>query len=242
MFVSTSIEEETVTQRKLVMKYLIFSLIFFVSLQYAYSQSVEVKVLTNKKEIAAALKKADEGTKYNKLYFAEDEKCRNLTRAKMLVEAETSCRLATSYVEKLPAERHLERSSAYAALAWVLILQRKAVEAIPLLNKSLEVGKPVIDDTDAETGERYFLLGLAHHQLGETIESIKYYTKAENTYRAAFKKMGDSDIREFYPKPIVNILEAHLILLKNAGMNEKAAKVGKRLEETKSEFAEFLID
>ena len=222
------------------MKYLFFSLIFLVSVHTAFSQKVEVQVLTDKKEIDAVMKKADEGTKANKLYFAEDEKCRNLTRTKSFVEAENSCQLAVSYAEKLPKDRHLERSSAYAALAWVFILHRKADQAIPLLNKSLEVGKPVIDDNDAETGERYFLLGLANYQLSKTNEAREYYTKAENTYRAAFKAMGDSDIREFYAKPIVNILEAHIILLKNAGLNEEAAKVEKRLVETKVEFAEFL--
>ncbi len=222
------------------MNYLFFGLVFFLCLQTDFSQTVTVEVPTNKKRIAEILKKADEGTKYNKLYFAEDEKCRNLTRAKSFVEAETSCRLAVSYVEKLPEDRYLERSSAYAALAWVFILQRKGSEAIPLLNKSLEVGKPVIDDNDAETGERYFLLGLANYQLNKTNEAREYYTKAENTYRAAFKAMGDSDIREFYPKPIVNVLEAHLVLLKNAGLTDEAAKIEKRLEETKVEFAEFL--
>ena len=222
------------------MKYLFFSLVLFLGWQAVFPQTVTVEVPTDKKRINEILKKADEETKYNKLYFAEDEKCRTLTRARNFVEAETACRLAASYVEKLSVDRHLERSSAYAALAWLFILQRKAAEAIPLLNKSIEVGKPVIDDDDAETGERYFLLGLANYQLGKTNEAREYYTKAENTYRAAFKAMGDSDIREFYPKPIVNILEAHLILLKNAGLNEEAAKVEKRLAETKVEFAKFL--
>jgi hypothetical protein len=52
--------------------------------------------------------------------------------------------------------------------------------------------------------------------------------------------MGDSDIRELYPKPIVSILQAHLVLLNDAGLKEEAAKIEKRLAETKIEFAKFL--
>jgi tetratricopeptide (TPR) repeat protein len=222
------------------MKSLFFSLIFLLCLQNAFSQRVEVQVLTDKKEIDALLKKEREETRINKLYFAEEEKCRNLTRVRMFAEAETSCRLAISYSEKLPKDRYLERSSALESLAYVLLWQRKSDEAILFLNKSLEVGKPVIDDTDAEIGERYFLLGQAYHQLGNVNKAREYYIKAENTYRTAFKKINDDEIGGHYPKPIVNILEAHLVLLKTALLTEEATKVEKRLAETKIEFAKFL--
>jgi tetratricopeptide (TPR) repeat protein len=220
------------------MRYLFFSLIFLLSLQSAFSQRVEVPI--SKKEIEALLKKDREETKANKIYFTEDEKCRNLAHARSFTEAETSCRLAILYSEKLPKDRYLERSSALESLAYVLLWQRKTDEAILLLNKSLEVGKPVIDDTDAETGERYFLLGQAYHQLSKVNEAREFYTKAENTYRIAFKKINDDEICGHYTKPIVNILEAHLVLLKTAVLTEEATKVEKRLAETKIEFAKFL--
>jgi tetratricopeptide (TPR) repeat protein len=222
------------------MKHLIFSLAFFLCSNFAFSQTVTVEAPTNKKRIAEILKKDREETQANKLYFAEEEKCRNLTRARSFTEAEISCRLTISYAEKLPKDRYLERSSAYESLAYVLLWQRKTDEAISLLNKSLEIGKPIIDDTDAETGERYFLLGQAYHQLSKVNEAREYYTKAETTYRTAFKKINDDVIGGHYPISIVNILEAHLILLKNAGLYEEAAKVEKRLAETKIEFARFL--
>ncbi|HEY0458104.1 MAG TPA: tetratricopeptide repeat protein [Pyrinomonadaceae bacterium] len=220
------------------MKYLFFSLVVIFNLQSVFSQTVEVPI--SKRRIAEIQKKDREDTQANKLYFGVEEKCRNLTGARSFVEAETSCRLAISYAEKLPKDRYLERSSAYESLAYVLLWQRKTDEAIPLLNKSLEIGKPVIDDTDAETGEIYFLLGQAYHQLGKLIEAREYYTKAETAYQTAFRKIDDDEIGGRYPKSIINILKAHLILLKNAGLNEEAAKVEKRLAETKIEFAKFL--
>ncbi|HLM02066.1 MAG TPA: tetratricopeptide repeat protein [Pyrinomonadaceae bacterium] len=220
------------------MKILLIGVLFFLNLPAVFSQRVEVP--TSKKEAEKLLKQDRIDSQRSKQYFDADEKCRNLIRARKFIEAESVCRNAVSLAEKLPKDRYLEKSVAYELLAVVLIRQARAGEAIPLLNQSLEAAKPVIDDTDAETGERYFWLGQANHQLGKINEAREYYTKAENSYRTAFKEMGDSDIREFYPQPIVNILEAHLILLKDAGLKEEAAKIEKRLVETKVEFAKFL--
>jgi tetratricopeptide (TPR) repeat protein len=220
------------------MKYLFWAFIFFVNLQAVFAQRVEVP--TSKREAEILLKKSREEARANKLYFAEDEKCRNLIRARNFAQAEISCRLAISLAEKLPKDRYLERSSAHLALAVVLLWQAKAEQAIPLLNRSLEIAKPFMDDTNAEMGERYFFLGQANHQLGKINEAKQYYDRAENTYRTAFREMGDSDIRELYPKPIVSILQAHLVLLNDAGLKEEAAKIEKRLAETKIEFAKFL--
>jgi tetratricopeptide (TPR) repeat protein len=219
-------------------KYLFFGLIFFTFTEFAFSQTVEVP--RGKSDISALLKKAREENQANKLYFSEEEKCRKLTSSRSFFEAEDSCRLAISYAEKLPKESYLERSSAYESLAYVFIWLKKSDQAISLLNRSLEIGKHVIDDTDAETGELYFLLGQAYHQLGKLNEARDYYTKAESSYRIAFKKINDDEIGGHYPKSIINILEAHLILLENAGFIDEAAKIEKRLAETKIEFARFL--
>ncbi len=222
------------------MKYLFFGLAFFFGVQYGFSQTVTVEATTNKKRIAEILKKDKEDAQDDKQYFAEWDKCRQLTGEGKVKEAEASCRLVITYAEKLPKDRYLEKSSAYQSLACALLWQRKADEAIILLNKALEISKPVLDDTDAETGEIYFSLGLSYHQLGNIDEARTYYIKAETTYRTAFKKINDDEIGGHYPKPIINILEAHLVLLKNSGLSLEAAKIEKRIEETKVEFARFL--
>lgn len=215
-------------------------LIFLICGVVGFSQTVDVKVATSKKEIEAILRKARSETRANKAYFAEDAKCRNLVKTREWVKAELSCRRAISLVEKLPMQHVLERSSSRLALAVTLLWRKKLEEAISLIHKSIQIGKSIIDDSDAEMGERYFLLGQAHHLRNNIDEAVSFYLKAENTYRTAFKKMGDSDIRGFYPKPIVNILEAHLVLLQNSGRTDAASIVEKRLVKTRVEFAEFL--
>ena len=215
-------------------------LLFLFGVEIGLPQTVDVKATTDPKKINTLLRKIDDETKANKAYYAEEKKCRTLISQGDFAEAERSCRQAILLVEKLPTDQALAKSSSRVALAVVMLCQQKSAEAIALLNTSLELGKPIIDDTDAETGERYFLLGQAYHQLANIDEAKRFYLKAENTYRTAFKEMGDSDIRAFYPRPIINILASHLLLLRNAGLTDDAARIEKRLAETKIQFAEFL--
>lgn len=175
-----------------------------------------------------------------KKYYAENDKCRQLYRDKKYSEAETSCKLAVSIAEQLPKTRYMEKHSAYRMLGATLLWERKFEESIVYFNKALEIGKPNVDDNNAETGEVYYFIGQANYLLGRVDAAREFYVKAENSYRAAFKEMGDSEIREFYPKPIISILQAHLILLEDAGMKEESAKVEKRLAETKIEFAKYI--
>jgi tetratricopeptide (TPR) repeat protein len=215
-----------------------FILLFFSGLQNACSQYVEIP--KSKEEAEKIIKRDQEESRRRNLYFDANEKCHDLINEKNFAQAEISCKRAISLAESLPKDSYLERKSAYESLAIVLLRQRRAEEAIPLLNKSLDVAKPVIDDTDAETGELYFWLGQANQQLGKVEIASDYYTKAENTYRTAFKEIEDDEIRQHYPKPILNILEAHLILLNKSGLKEESTKIEKRISETKLEFAKYL--
>ena len=219
-----------------------FVLMAFLSLTAAgaTSQTVEVTVTTDKKAVEAILRKEREATRINQAYFAQDEKCRNLLKGNDWLKAEASCRSAITLVEKLPKHHVLERSSSRLALAIALLFQRRADDAIPLLNASLEIGKPLLDDTDAETGERYLFLGHAHRLKGDIEISARYYERAESTYRTAFKEIDDDYLRRSYSRSIIRILEAHLSLVRSVGSESSAMIVEKRLSDAKVEFEAFL--
>ena len=203
-------------------------LLIFLGLQISFAQALSEKDKERNDLVTA------------KKYYAEHDKCRKLISEKKYDEAETSCRLVVSIAENLPRTRYMEKHSAYETLGVAFLRQHKSGEAIKYFDKSLEVGKTHLDDTDSETGEVYFLIGQANHLLEKVGIAKDFYTKAENAYRAAFKKIDAEELREYYPKPIINILETHLILLENAGLKDEAAKIEKRLAETKVEFAKYL--
>ncbi|MCY7375745.1 MAG: hypothetical protein LH472_07205 [Pyrinomonadaceae bacterium] len=170
-----------------------------------------------------------------------------MMKQKNYSKAEVSCRLAVSLAEKLPSSRSMEKYSAYKWLGYSLVWQKKSAEAIPVLEKSLTIAKDHLDETNAETGEVYFIIGQANHLLGNIEVAGDFYIKAEKVYRTAFVEIGDTDVdgselRSPYPRSIKNILEAHLLLLKNAKLNDQASVIEKRLEKAKKEFAKYLID
>lgn len=218
-----------------------FGLILLFSL---FAQNNFGQVVTDQKEAERVYKESVQESKISKQYFTEIDVCRNLLREENYIQAETSCRLAISIAEKFPKSRYMEKHSAYKTLGVTLLWQRKAREAISYFDKSLEVAKPDLDDSTAETGEVYFLIGQANHFLNKLDVARSYYTKAENVYHSAFKIMRELDSEEFllqpYVKAIRSILEAHLILLDNAEMENESAKVEKRLVNFKKEFAKFL--
>lgn len=217
------------------MRYSSLVLLFLIGFQICSAQAV-----TNQKEAERLYRENNQEMKTAKLYFAEDDKCRKLIREKNYNNAETCCKLLVSIAEKLPKTRYMEKYSAYQSLGVSLLWQRKPEEAIGFLNKSLEIAEPHIDDTDSETADIYYFLGQANYMLGKTDSARELYTKAENVYRTAFKKIDEDEIRQFYPRSILKILEAHIITDEEAGLKDEAEKIRNRVVETKREFAKYL--
>ena len=222
------------------MKYLGLILLTILFSQIGFGQ-----VVLDQKEAERLARESAQEMKISKQYFTAHDKCRELVKQKNYAQAEVSCRLAVSLAEKLPDSRSMEKHSAYKWLGLTLFLQKKNEEAIPILEKSLTVAKNQLDEMNAETGEVYFLIGQANHLLGKVKIAGDLYTKAEKVYRAAIVEIcgaeaGSDEICSPYPRAIKNILEAHIILLRNAELNEEAKKVEKHLAETKVEFAKFL--
>lgn len=217
------------------MKNTLIVLILLFGLQISFGQTV-----SDQKEAERIYKEGVLEDKSSRAYFAEDKKCRNFIREKNYAQAENSCLLSVSLAEKLSKSRYMEKHSAYKVLGAVLLWNQKAEKAIPILEKSLEVAKPELDETNAETGEVYFLLGQANQLLGKIETARDFYTKAENTYHLAIKDIDAVELSYPYFRAIKTILEVHLILLENAEMKEEAAKVEKRLADFRKEFDKYL--
>ncbi len=208
--------------------------LIFLGLQFSCAQTVKERVLTEKD------KERDE-INIAKAYFAKKDECRELFNEEKIKEAEISCRESVAIAENLPETRYPEKHSAYKYLGLALLLQDKADEAVIYLNKSLEISKPHLNDTDSETGEVYYFLGQANQLLGKFELAREFYTKAENAFREAYKKTdADEPRRQFYQKEIKVILKSHLNLVKSAGLEDEAIKIQKKLDNLKTEFPNFL--
>jgi len=221
-------------------------LLVFSGLQFSCAQTPTEKILTEdqtptEKVLTEKDKERDE-MKIRKEYFAKNDECRELLTNENYKVAEISCKASVSIAENLPTTRYLEKRSAYNYFGIALLRQNKAEEAISYLNKALEVSKLHLDDTDSETGEVYYIIAQANRSLGKFDLAKKFYIKAENAYREAFKKIDADELRQFYPKAIKAILQSHLSLEESEGSKNGAVKIQKKLNDLKTEFPTSLDD
>jgi tetratricopeptide (TPR) repeat protein len=205
-----------------------------------YTQEVTVTATTNQREIQRILSREREASRINQAYFSEDRVCRGFLAAKEWRKAEASCRKAIQLVEKLPKEHVLERSGSRASLAIALLWQKRPQEALPLLNKSLEIRKTEASDSDADTGDLYFLLGQTHRMLNDVLMARSLYERAESSYRAAFVEIDDEWLRASYARRLKNAVEAHYDLVESEGLFEDAENLKGRLNKLRSDFAKYL--
>ena len=217
----------------------VFTFLILFSIPLAAAQ-----VITSQKEAERIYRLSKEEDKTSRGYFANSDKCRDMLKAEELAKAEVACRLSLSFAEKLPPRRYMERRSANQLLGIVLFRRNDTKNAIVYFEKALEAGKSGLSDSNAETGDTYFLLAKANHSLRRFDIASGFYTKAENTYRAAFANMIDLDDGDFllkqYATILGNILRSHLVLADDADMNEMVLKLREKIAKYEFEFADYL--
>ncbi len=218
----------------------LFSLMLFAMAALpSLAQSV---VVPDQKEAVRLYRQSIIDSKNNRLYFDEIDRCRTHNREKRYPQAIDSCRRAIELAQRLPTEKILERQSGYIQVGIAYLRQSRSDLAVNFFEKGLEIGRQLLDDSDSETGEIYFLIGQAHHVGGEVQKAVEFYEKAESSMRAAFAAIGDDKdgIRSHYPVLISYILEAHLRLLADSKDILGAAALQKRVDEFKKEFGTYL--
>ncbi|HMO79808.1 MAG TPA: tetratricopeptide repeat protein [Pyrinomonadaceae bacterium] len=204
---------------------------------HAFGQEIR-----DQKEAERIYRLSLEQSKYNRLYFDEADRCRKLNSEQKYDEAIVVCKRSIVYAEKLPASRVLERQAGYIQIGIAYLRKRKPNEALEYFEKGFVVGESLLDETDVETGEIYFLIGQAHH-IDKNIErASEFYDKAETSVRAAFDEMGEDgdEFRARYPKIVWYILEAHLMLFEEIEEHERAEAIRKRTREFEIAFRKYL--
>jgi tetratricopeptide (TPR) repeat protein len=208
------------------------------------AQLAAPQVITSQKEAERIYRLAKEEDKNSQGYFANIDKCRTTLKVGELVKAEAACRLSLAFAEKLPPHRFMEKRSANQWLGIVLSRRNEAKNAIVFFEKALEAGKSGLTDSDAETGDIYFLLAKANHSLRHFDVASSFYAKAEDTYRAAFANMivldDDGFVLRQYAIVLGNILRSHLVLANDGDMSEQVVRLTRVIAKYEFEFAEYL--
>lgn len=198
--------------------------------------------IRDQKEAERVYRLSLEQSKNNRLFFNEMNRCRQLNREQKYDLAIASCKRSIVLSEKLPANQILERQSGYIQVGLAFLRKKQPKEALAYFEKGLAIGRAILDETDVETGEIYFLIGQAYHIDNDTERASVFYDRAERSIRSAFEKIGEDgeELRERYPKIISFVLKAHLILFDGSEEFEKANEIRRRILEFEAAFRKYL--
>jgi TonB family protein len=171
-------------------------------------------------------------------YFQEQKKCRALAKKDYGPETERACEVVVKVADQLNDTRSLEKISASEFFGHVLARQKRYSEAIDYYRKALKIAAKRLTENDAELGELWGEMAIAHHLKRDLDLARQYYKKAEMIYDNAYATFGHGDNDEFvqetkrrYLKSLKTLLQFHLDAAQDAGASFEAEQISKRLKE-----------
>jgi tetratricopeptide (TPR) repeat protein len=197
--------------------------------------ALPVLILSPARTALAQRRRAPEDQiKLGQQFYAADEECRSLLRLQRWKEAETACTAAVRLADRFADYRELEKMGAYENVGDALMGQGRYRESITYYTRAVEMGRPRVNDKNAEAGQVYASIGAAYHRLRELDKAREYYRKAENTYRTAYSNIDPEaeygvEMRQSYLRRLKVILENHQLAAEQAGAAAEAEEIKKQI-------------
>jgi tetratricopeptide (TPR) repeat protein len=170
----------------------------------------------------------------SKRYLEQEGKCRDLLRILNLKEAEPVCKAAAHLAEQLPSDRALEKMGAYELLGHVFVHQQRYQEALSNYSRAYEFAQLKLTDKNAEMGQLYGHLAIAHQGLNNLDSAREFYKKAEKSLQQAHAAMACDNcdeevnkIRQGYIEMLKDLLEYHLVAAEQAGAAAEVEEIKK---------------
>lgn len=171
-------------------------------------------------------------------FFAQEAECRGLLREGKWKEAEAACRASVRLADRFADYRELEKMGAYTSVGHALMGQERYREALDFYARAVEVSRPRLGETDAESGDMYLNIALAHHSLSELDAAREWYRKAAKTYRAAHSGVNEAEMAEEgaemkrrYVKSLRQVFVYHLRAAEEAGAEAEVKELKRQLAE-----------
>lgn len=170
-------------------------------------------------------------------FFPRENQCRKLVNAGNFKDAEAICLEALKHAEMFPNRRELEKMGAYELVGHVMLGQKRYREGLDYFKRAHTAVGSKLSDKDAELGDLYGSMAIAHHLLRELDQARDLYSKAERVLQAAYDNMkGDEKDRELealrrsYIKRLRRLLEYHLLAAEDAGASSEVEVVKKLIK------------
>jgi TonB family protein len=170
-------------------------------------------------------------------FFPRENQCRKLVNAGNYKDSEGICQEALKHAEMFPNGRELEKKGAYELVGHVMLGQKRYREALDYFKRAQVAVGSKLSEKDAELGDLYGSMAIAHHLLRELDKAQELYLKAERVLQAAYDNMkGDENDRELeelrrgYIKRLRRLLEYHLLAAEDAGASSEVEVIKKLMK------------
>ena len=170
-------------------------------------------------------------------YFSEEKRCRTFAKSEDWKEAEKVCGAVVRIADQLSDERSMEKMVANQYFGNVLLWQKRYQEAIEYYYRAIKLAGTSLREKDAELGQLYGDLAIAHHLLRDLDKAREFYKKAEKTYQNAYASFGKGDSDEWvettrarYLKSLKTLLEYHIRAAEDAGATAEAEEIRKLMK------------
>ncbi|MCA1815717.1 MAG: tetratricopeptide repeat protein [Acidobacteria bacterium] len=152
-------------------------------------------------------------------------------------EAEAPCTAAARLAARLGAGRELEKMGAYEQVGVVMMGEGRYREALGYYARALETVRGRLTDRNAEVGQLYGEIAMAHHSLRELDKALEFYRRAEKTYQVAYAAIDPEkvteegvEIKRSYLRTLRRIFQAHILAADQAGATSEAKEIRRQLD------------
>jgi TonB family protein len=170
-------------------------------------------------------------------YFPLEGRCRNLVRAGSYNDAEAICKQALQHAEMFANGRELEKMGAYELVGHVMLGQKRYREALDYFNRARDAAGSKLSEKNAEMGDLYGSMAIAHHLLRELDKARELYSRAERVLQTAYDDMKSDDndkeledLRRSYIKRLRRLLEYHQKAAEDAGASSEVEAIKKLMK------------
>jgi Periplasmic protein TonB, links inner and outer membranes len=165
-------------------------------------------------------------------FFEKEGQCRDLLRGGKLQEAEAICGAAVQIGEQLDMSRSLEKMSAHELMGHLYMRQQRHRDGLKSYLIALTFARLTLEDKNAEVGQLYSYVAMAHHALDHLDQAREFYRKAEASLQLAYVAMACDhcdeavdQIRQDYMRSLKRILDLHLVAAQQAGASSEVEEL-----------------
>jgi TonB family protein len=150
-------------------------------------------------------------------YFKQQEKCRELLQQRRYPDAEQTCTPLIELAAQMPAERRLERLTAYQYVGHADLGQQRFADALVFYKQELAIAEVALKPLDAELAYAYRDVARGLHGIGDLTQARSYYEHAVSTLEQARNNMDSAFLKNEYSRTMKSVLREYAVLLRQMG-------------------------